>query len=148
MFGLVPFKRRNTSLFNTGFGDFYNMIDDFFNNDWIPNVSMDMGAFKIDIQEKDKEYIVEAELPGVKKDEVYIELNEGRLNIAVKRDESIEEENKNYVYKESRYSSMSRNVYLKDAKSEGASAKLEDGILYINVPKEENINTSKRIQIE
>lgn len=148
MAGLVPFNRRNTSIFNTGFEDFYNMLDDFFNDNWSANRLDSKGSFKIDIQEDDKEYIVEARLPGVKKEEINIELNDDKLNISVKRDETINEEKKNYVYKESRYCSMSRSVYLADSKSDGVKAKLDNGILYITIPKQETIDTTKRIEIE
>ncbi len=148
MAGLVPFNRRNTSIFNTGFEDFYNMLDDFFNDNWSANRLDSKGSFKIDLQEDDKEYIVEARLPGVKKEEINIELNDDKLNISVKRDETINEEKKNYVYKESRYCSMSRSVYLADSKSDGVKAKLDNGILYITIPKQETIDTTKRIKIE
>ncbi len=147
MAGLVPFSRKNSSLFPTGFEDFYNLLDDFFNDR--PNkMGITRETFKLDIQEDDKEYVVEAHLPGVNKEEVNIELNEGRLTISVTKDEKVNEEKKNYVYKESRYSSMSRSIYLADAKSDGVKAKLENGILYINVPKQEKIDTTKRIEIE
>lgn len=147
MAGLVPFSRRNSSLFPTGFEDFYNLLDDFFNDR--PNrMGITRGAFNLDIQEDDKEYVVEAHLPGVNKEEVNIELNEGRLTISVTKDEKVNEEKKKYVYKESRYSSMSRSIYLADAKSDGVNAKLENGILYINIPKQEKIDTTKRIEIQ
>ncbi|MBU5254685.1 Hsp20/alpha crystallin family protein [Tissierella praeacuta] len=148
MAGLVPFNRRNSSILNTGFEDFYNMLDDFFNNNWSTNKLNSRDSFKIDIQEDDKEYIVEANLPGVKKEEINIELNDGKLKISVKRDETINEEKKNYVYKESRYCSMSRSVYLADSKSDGVKAKLDNGILYITIPKEQKANNTKIIEIE
>lgn len=148
MAGLVPFNRKNSSILNTGFEDFYNMLDDFFNNNWSTNKLNSSDSFKIDIQEDDKEYIVEANLPGVKKEEINIELNDGKLKISVKRDETINEEKKNYVYKESRYCSMSRSVYLADSKSDGVKAKLDNGILYITIPKEQKANNTKIIEIE
>ncbi|MGJ0847740.1 Hsp20/alpha crystallin family protein [Tissierella praeacuta] len=148
MAGLVPFNRKNSSILNTGFEDFYNMLDDFFNNNWSTNKLNSRDSFKIDIQEDDKEYIVEANLPGVKKEEINIELNDGKLKISVKRDETINEEKKNYVYKESRYCSMSRSVYLADSKSDGVKAKLDNGILYITIPKEQKANNTKIIEIE
>ncbi len=148
MAGLVPFNRKNSSILNTGFEDFYNMLDDFFNNKWSTNKLNSRDSFKIDSQEDDKEYIVEANLPGVKKEEINIELNDGKLKISVKRDETINEEKKNYVYKESRYCSMSRSVYLADSKSDGVKAKLDNGILYITIPKEQKANNTKIIEIE
>ena len=148
MTGLVPFNRKNTGLLNTGFEDFYNMLDDFFYDAWPSKKYFARDTFKIDVQENDNEYLVEAELPGVNRDEVNIEMNEGRLNISIQREESINEENKNYVHKERRFSSMSRSLYLDDAKSTGIKAKLENGVLSIIVPKENKPNKSVKIDIE
>lgn len=151
MSGLVPFRRRRSSLdrrFDEFFNEFYTMMDDFFNTPWPSNMVQNIGGFRVSIQEKDDEYIVEAELPGVRKDEIDIDLDEGRLNIFVERDENIGKDDKNYVYRESRQYSMGRSLYLRDAKADGASARLENGILYINIPKEKNISRSKRIEIE
>lgn len=148
MKGLVPFNRKKNDLMNTGFDDFNSMLDDFFGDAWPARRSLQSDTFKVDVQEEDKEYIVQAELPGVKKEEVNLSLEDGRLRIAVQRDEEKEEKNKNYIHKERRYSSMERNIFLKEADSEGISAKLEDGVLKIQIPKSEHIDTSKKIEIE
>ena len=151
MAGLVPYNRRNRGLVDRGFSDFRdfsNMLDDFFYDAWPSKKYFARDTFKIDVQENDNEYLVEAELPGVNRDEVNIEMNEGRLNISIQREESINEENKNYVHKERRFSSMSRSLYLDDAKSTGIKAKLENGVLSIIVPKENKPNKSVKIDIE
>lgn len=148
MSGLVPFNRKNTSLFNSRFEDLYNIMDDFFNYNWLSNRIGANSSFKIDVQEDDKDYIIEAALPGVKKEEIDIKLNDGRLVISVARDEKISDENKNYFYKESRYSSMSRSLYLDGAQSDGVKAKLDNGVLYITVPKNENVKKANKIEIE
>ena len=150
MAGLVPYNRKNRALTDRGFGDFrdfYNMVDDFFNDSWPSKRSL-RDSFKIDVQENDEEYLIEAELPGVDKDEVSIDIDEGRMTISVKREENKDEENKNYLHKERRFSSMSRSLYLDDAKSEGIKAKLENGVLNIKVPKEGKPNNSVQIEIE
>ena len=151
MAGLVPYNRRNRSLVDRGFGDFrdfYNMVDDFFNDSWPSRTSFARDTFKIDVQENDNEYLIEAELPGVDREEVNIDMNEGRMTISVQREENINEENKNYVHKERRFSSMSRSLYLDDAKSDGIKAKLENGVLNIKVPKESKPDSSVKIDIE
>ena len=148
---LVPYNRKNRSLVDRdfyGLDGFYNMLDDFFNYNWPSPRSLTRGTFKIDVQENDNEYVIEAELPGVNKDEVNIEMNEGRLSISIQREEIKNEENKNYVHKERRYSSMSRSIYLDEAKSEGIKASLENGVLNIIVPKETKPNNSIKIDID
>jgi len=146
MSGLIPFNRWGLS--RSGFEDLYNMLDDFFSNTWVPMRSMVRDTFKLDIQETEREYCIEAELPGVKKEEINLELkDDGRLTIAVEREENLQEENKNYVHRERRYSSMQRSIYLRDAKTEGVKAQLNDGILRIIVPKQEIQGNSRRIEI-
>ena len=148
MTGLVPFNRRNTGLLSTGFDDFYNMLDDFFSDSWSPRRSLERDTFKINVQQNDGEYLVDAELPGVNKEEIDLDLNDGRLTISVKREEKINEEKKNYIHRESRYASMSRSVYLADADSKGIKAKLDNGLLSITVPRREKTVKAEKIEIE
>lgn len=148
MTGLVPFNKRNTNLLSTGFEDFYNMLDDFFSDNWSPRRSLSRDTFKINVQQNDTEYLIEAELPGVSKDEIEIDLNDSRLSISVKKEENINEEKKNYIHRESRYSSMSRSIYLADAETKGIKAKLDNGVLNISVPRQEKNVRTEKIEIE
>jgi len=151
MAGLIPYNRRNRGLVDRGFGDFsdfYNMMDDFFNDGWLSRRFFPRDTFKVDVQENESEYLIEAELPGVEREEINIVMNEGRMTISVQREENIKEEKKNYVHRERRFSSMSRSLYLDDAKSTGIKAKLENGVLSIKVPKENKPNKSVKIDIE
>lgn len=101
MAGLIPFNRKQNEVMNTGFEDFSNMIDDFFTGSWPLQRSLAADTFKIDIQDNDTEYTIEAELPGVKKEDVEITLNEGRLNISVKKKKFLKIKTKNiFIVKE------------------------------------------------
>ncbi|AEG59126.1 Hsp20/alpha crystallin family protein [Desulforamulus ruminis] len=148
MAGLVPFNKRENSLLSTGFEGFQNMLDDFFADAWPFTRSLAGDTFKIDVQENEKEYIVEAELPGVKKEEVDVSLNEGRLNITVSKKENVDKKYKNYIHRERRLSSMTRNIFLRDSDSEGIKAKLEEGLLTITVPKVVKPDNFVKITIE
>lgn len=144
---LVPFNR--WGLRRNDFEDFYNMLDDFFSDTWWPVRSLARDTFKLDIQENEREYCVEARLPGVTKEQINLQLkDDGRLTIAVEREENIQEDKKNYVHRERRYSSMQRSIYLRDAKTEGVKAKLQDGVLKITVPKQETHNDTFHIEID
>lgn len=150
MAGLVPFNRRSNRPVGSGFGNFYGMLDDFFSDEFpMPRRSLIRDTFKLDVEEKDKEYVVEAEMPGVKKEEISLEMRDEMLCISVEREEELEEEKKNYIHKERKYSSMSRSVYLKDVDSKNIKAKLDDGVLKINIPKLEKSESEKnKIEIE
>jgi HSP20 family protein len=151
MAGLVPFNRKNSSLARsgTGFEDFYNMLDDFFSDSWMsPGRSLLRDTFKIDIQETDSEYRIEAELPGIKKEEIDLGIEEDNLCISVNRDEEVNKDGTNYIHRERRSSSMSRRVRLVNAKLDETKAKLEEGILTVTIPKNEKANSSLKIDID
>jgi HSP20 family protein len=145
---LVPFNKRRAELSPTSIDFFNNMLDDFFTDGWPARRSLFCDTFKIDVSEDDKNYIIEAELPGVKKDEIGITIDDGKLNISVTRDEKVEEDKKNYLHRERRYCSMQRSIYLADADSAGIHAKLDNGELTVTVPKKKNDDTSLKINIE
>lgn len=148
MAGLVPFNKRETSLYNNGFDNFYNMLDDFFNDGFYLRRSLASDTFKIDVAQNEKEYLIEADLPGVKKEEVNLDMDDGRLTISIQREESKDDSTKNYIHKERRYSSMSRSVYLADTIGDNIKAKLENGTLSIVVPKNEKKENKHKIEIE
>ena len=150
MAGLIPFNRRNNILARTGTGfeDFYNMIDDFFNDGRMPSRNLLRDSFKLDIVEKDCEYLIEAEIPGIKKDEIDLDIDEETLCISVNRAEEANNDGQNYIHRERRVSSMSRRIRLAGASLDNITAKLDDGILTVTVPKETKTNISRKIEIE
>ena len=122
------------------------MFDDFFAS---PLTAVNANdAFKMDVEDAGTAYVITAHLAGVKRDEIDVELNEGRLSISVNKVESEEEQNKNYLHKETNAWSASRGVYLKDAATEGLSAKLEGGVLTINVPKQDEKANVTKVSID
>ena len=151
MAGLVPFNRRNNNLARTGgtgFEDFYNMLDDFFSDGLMPSRNLLRDTFKLDIQEKESEYLIEAELPGIKKDEIDLGIEDDNLCISVNRAEESSKDGKNYIHRERRVTSMSRRVRLANAKLGEIKAKLDDGVLTVTIPKDEKANTPRKIVIE
>ena len=149
MAGLVPFNKKNKEIStNTDFEDFYNVLDDYFSNDWPFKRTLTHDTFKVDVEDNGNEYLIEAEVPGIDKKDINVELNDGKLMISITRDENSESKKKNFIHRERRYSSMSRSIYLEDAKQDGIKAKLENGLLKVVVPKEEKPNNSITIDVE
>ncbi len=145
---LVPFNKRNSLRRSDGFEDFYNVLDDFFTNPISRSRSLMDNSFKLDIKDEEDKYVIEADLPGVKKEEINLELDDGTLTISIEREEKEDKEEKDYVHRERRYSSMSRSIRLGDIKDEDINAKLEDGVLCIDLPKGEEKDKTKKIPIE
>jgi len=136
MLALTPFNRNSVSKKTTNdLVDFYNIFDDFFSDSFLMNRNLRNDSFKIDIRENENEYIVEAELPGISKEEIELDYCEEYLVISIKREEESNEEKDNYVHRERRKTSLARKVFLKDVDVEGIDAKLENGILTVVVPK-------------
>jgi len=135
MFGLTTFNRNAVQRSNNEFANFYNIIDDFFNDSFFTSRSLQSDNFKIDIKENEKDFLIEAELPGVKKEEIKLDYNEGRLLIGVQKNEEVKEEKDNYIHRERKVTSMQRVIYLKNIQSEHIDARLEDGVLKIVAPK-------------
>ena len=110
----------------------------------LANSSIASKAFPVDVEDKGDGYEVKAYLTGVAKDDIDVELNEGRLSISV----NVEEDEENFLQKEFSSYSATRGVYLKDASSEGLSAKYADGILTVTVPKIVEKKNVTKISIE
>lgn len=138
---LVPFNRHNREV--------RNILDEFFNDSfWPVRREFGLDSFRMDVQENDSAYSIEAELPGVSKDEINLSLEDDRLTISVNRKEEVNNENRNYVHRERKNYSMSRTVYLDNASFEGTKAKLDQGILLITVPKKVQHEQKISIAIE
>jgi HSP20 family protein len=143
MFNLVPFQRRNRGLV-----DLDDFFDDFFNNfGRFGLTNTGINAFRTDIKETENEYIVLAELPGVNKENINIEVDENYMTITAVNDEIIEEEKNNYIRKERRSGRFQRSFNISDVKADEIRAKYENGILEIVLPKAEKGKKSRRIDI-
>ena len=132
---LVPYKRQFAA-----FGD------DFFKDFFGERVTAPR-VMKTDIKETDEAYIVEAEMPGVKKEDVALICRDGVLTISVKTKEEKTEEKDNYVRKERMTGEMRRSFALKDINEEDISAKLDDGVLSVTLPKKEE-EKDRHIEID
>ena len=142
MASMVPYRsvfglRPTTSLFDA----FDDMMD-------FASTPLASKAFPIDVEDTGEGYEIKAYLTGVSKDDIDVELNEGRLSIAVKVEEKEEDKGKNYLQKEFTSYSATRGVYLKDAASEGLSARYADGVLTVSVPKIVEKNNVTKIAID
>ncbi len=136
-------------------GSFFD-VDKFFDDFWSParRGSSNVGAFftpRVDIKELDDHYEITAELPGVKKEDLNITLEEGILTIeAESRQESKEEKEGRVIRQERRYGKFTRSFNLGGNVHESdITAAFDNGILAIRAPKvPESVPQQRRIEIQ
>ena len=111
------------------------------------------NVMKTDIKEKDEGYELVVDLPGFLKDEIEVQLENGYLTISAAKGLDKDETDKNGKYlRQERYAgSMSRSFYVGEGiTEEDIHGKFENGILKLDIPKEEvrKVEQKKRIAIE
>lgn len=114
--------------------------------DW-PDIGVDFP--RVNVYETDKTVEVEAELPGVDKKDIDIEINDTFLTLKVEKKEDSEEKKRDWYRRECIYGSFSRVISLPSAvDSNKATAKFKNGILKLSLPKLEEGRKKQTIIIE
>lgn len=148
---ISPFRRRRSALTPSEWiRDFFgrDLLDEFFDVGFLTGFGSGLAGIRADVKETDKEYIVEAELPGFDKNDIDIELFDDRLTISARRNEAIDEERADYIRRERRYGEVSRTFILEGVKEDGVKADYKNGILRIVLPKaDEYTRRGRKIDI-
>lgn len=105
--------------------------------------------FPVDVQEKNGSYVVNAELPGVKKENVEINIDNDRLTISASIEQYDQKSNEGAIIQSERYfGSVSRTIFLPTAIDKNASAaRFKDGLLEITLGKLKNTH-GKNLEIK
>ena len=105
---------------------------------------------KTDVRELDTGYEVDVDLPGLKKDEIKLELNNGYLTIRTEKSlEKKEENKKGKILRQERYAgTMQRSFYVgSHVREEDVKASYENGVLHLQIPKKEAVQAPEKKQI-
>jgi HSP20 family protein len=103
----------------------------------------------IDIKDEEDKLVVTTDLPGINKEDVEINLKEDMLEISAKSGKEKETEEEGYVRRERAYTRFYRAIRLPTSvKEEGSTAKIENGVLTITLPKMKLEEPAKKIAIE
>ncbi|MDR1528059.1 MAG: Hsp20 family protein [Puniceicoccales bacterium] len=129
------------------FEDFCDQMNGLFDTRYCHRRSLWEG-FKLDIKSTKKEYVVEVEIPGVKKSEIDLNVEDQVLCISVCREKKVTDEKDDYLHRERHDSTMERSICLRDADFKQAKAKLENGILTITIAKQKKSDNVQKIIIE
>ena len=132
--------------------DTYSMTPFDFFEDFSRNLFNDFKSnlIKTDIHETDNEYIVEAELPGISKDNIQVTYEDGVLTISGQQQtDTVDEDIKGKLIRSERsLTSVRRQYLLENVKEDEIKASYSDGILKVTLPKDSNKEIKKSIPIE
>ena len=140
---LVPYARKNHTVSNFNpFHDFDELERAFFSDNAL-------SEFKTDIQEDGDNFVLEADLPGFKKEDIQIDVENEVLTISAKRSEEKKDEKHNVVKRERFYGSFSRSFDVSGINVDGIEAAYTDGVLTLTMPKkQELLPVSRRLEIK
>ena len=143
MFELIPFDRRNRSVSSFDpFRVFDDMERSFFSD------SNAVSAFRTDVTDTGDAYKLEAELPGFKKEDIKLDVENDCLTISAERHMDTQEKKPNFVKRERFYGSYSRSFDVSGINVDGIEASYENGVLTLNMPKkQETLPASRRLEI-
>ena len=133
----------------------YNPFEDFFKDFgkgfWIKPVAFPGEtelSMKIDVNEDDKAFTIKADIPGVKKEDIQVDVDEDQISLRaeVKREKE-EKKGEKVVYSERSYGMVSRSFTLPSSvDAKGAKAEYKDGVLNLTLPKKSN-GQAKRVAV-
>ena len=150
MFGLTPFDRKNSGLEPAGNyrSDLDPFFDRFFGGSMAPVFGGAFNQMKVDIRETKDAYILDADLPGIKKDQIHLDVDEDHLLISVEADENYETKSEGYICRERRSGRFAISFPLTNIDAANISASLENGTLTVTLPKKDKETPkSRRIDI-
>ena len=132
MFGLIPFRMTRGN--NTTISSLTDLFDNFFNDDFTAafNGSNDIKA---DVRETNEAYLVEAELPGVNKEDLRLDYDNNYLTISAMKNETFEDRQDNYLRQERHYGQIARSFYFDNVNKNQIQARFQNGVLDIILPK-------------
>lgn len=142
MYSMIPFGR------NHGLANFFDDFDRHFFGDLTHST---LPAFRTDIRDTGEQFVLDADLPGFKREDIKLDLQGDILTITAQHQDKNEEkdENGNYICRERTSSSYSRSFNVSGIRGADITAAYQDGVLQLTLPKQETkVPQSRRIEIQ
>ena len=152
MFNMIPYKTSRSVMPRGLFDEFSNDFFRPFFEGGFTGLTRPERAMKVDVRDDGDKYTLEADIPGVSKDDLKVEVSNGVLTISANYNQEKEEkgEDERYVYRERRCGSMSRAFNVEGIREDDIAAQFKDGVLTLTLPKEPEkaLPEGKTIMIE
>ena len=153
MFELRPFDHRNNHLRTYDpFREMEELERAFFGRPFVGERSFaGLSEFKTDIRDQGDSYLLEADLPGFRKEDIHIDLDGETMTIRAERHSEHEEKDKegSYLRCERSYGSYQRSFDVSGIEESGLKAEYADGVLKLTMPKkQQTVSSARRIEIQ
>ena len=152
MFNMTPYKTSRSVMPRGLFDEFSNDFFRPFFEGGFTGLTRPERAMKVDVRDDGDKYTLEADIPGVSKDDLKVEVSNGVLTISASYNQEKEEkgEDERYVYRERRCGSMSRAFNVEGIREDDIAAQFKDGVLTLTLPKEPEkaLPEARAIEIE
>ncbi len=141
MFGMTPYTHRRSELYNP-FRELEELEKSFFSSDALETM-------KTDIRDNGSAFILEADLPGFKKEDIHVDLDDQYLTIHAERHSESEAKKDSYLKCERTFGSFSRSFSTEGIDTSNIKAAFENGVLTLELPKAApRMGTSRRLEIQ
>ncbi|AFM41446.1 molecular chaperone (small heat shock protein) [Desulfosporosinus acidiphilus SJ4] len=130
------------------YNEIENIFRNFFNEPFFSGITQNTNNLKVDIRDNSNEYVLEADLPNVSKENLNVSFEDNVLTISVEQDKQVKEEEENYIRRERYQQSISRKFAFDGIESDSIEARYENGVLIVTLPKKVIQNTNRKIEIQ
>ena len=146
MFEMLHFERRGNRV---SAYDPFRMLDEMERSFFGGNNHPAMSTFRTDVTDTGDAFVLDAELPGFKKEDIKIDVENDCLTISAERKLDEEEKQKNFIKRERFYGSFSRSFDVSGVNVDGIEAAYNDGVLKLTMPKKvETVPPTRRLEIK
>lgn len=135
----------------TRYGPFDDLLNELGKGFWVKPFSMPGDGqlqLKVDVKEDDRSYTVRADIPGVRKEDIHVDVDGNQVSLSAEvKQEKEEKKGEKVIYSERRYGMVSRAFSLpSEVDAQGAKAEYKDGVLVLSLPKKAGAAT-RRISV-
>lgn len=146
MYNLIPFRKDKQPVRPGSY--LQELFEPFFQDDFFHPFQSTGNLFHVDLKETNDSYQIEADLPGMKREDMELEYANNYLTITAKRELADEPKGENVVRRERKFGEFQRSFHIDNVDEDKIDAHFSDGVLIVTLPKKDKQRLSgKKIAI-